>query len=481
MPGITLNNPGDRTKDRMTKEATEKVVQRWEEEMNDGDFCEILDLQCLVYEPQGAHVICSFLKEKVSKVRVAHLNDIIATLETTDGLAVLRKFNDLLKDSPLEEVILDDNALGTRGVTECSDILSRPTLTKISLQNVGLPAESMTDLKEALTKECDTESNGNMHMQTNQKQTCVCDNLKEAWFYNNMSGEGGAKEQGKILERCRNLKLWRYVGCRAGEQGTHYLAQGLLEMSNHWNGLEQLMLEASVGSTKDDPLGVMCQALAKLTSLTHITLYDCSLEHSGTKMVLQSLQHIENQLVKLNLSQNEITALTINKLVPFVKNNISTLRVLNLESNEMTSIGVERLMEGIREADSDVALEELLLTDNIIGTRGAEALIAARDCMPNLKKLALDDNGIPDDVVDLLRESYGEVIVPFSEDYSFEYDMDDDIDDEEEDDDEDEEEDDDEDEEEDDDEDDGDAKGGGLDELIQGMGKVRLSPEDVSL
>lgn len=474
MPAIVLNNPGDRNKDRMTKEATEKVVERWSQELkmqNDGStVVETLDLQCLVYEPEGAQVICDFLRDKVSHVRVALLNDIIATLETTDGLDVLTQFNNLLKDSPLEEVNLDDNALGTRGVTQCADILSRPTLTKISLQNVGLPAESMVDLKLALTNEI-------------ADNTSVCDNLQEAWFYNNMSGEGGAKEQAEIIARCRALKFWKYVGCRAGEKGTQYLADGLLRMTDNWNGLEQLLLEASLGSSEDDPLGDFCRALRKLPHLTHIMLYDCSLEHSGTKVVVRSLRHVKDQLVSLCLSQNEITALTMKTLVPFVVQNCNTLKVLNLENNELTSVGLERLLEGIQNAQKEVVLQELLLTDNRIGSRGALALLAARHAMPHLQCLTLDDNGIPDDIVEQLRELYGSVLAPFSDDYEFDYDLDEDIEDDDEDDDDDEEE---EDEEEEIDEDAVRAvveisAETDLDDLVQGMGKVKLTPEDVSL
>ena len=253
-------------------------------------------------------------------------------------------------------------------------------------------------------------------------------------------------------------------------------------MTNHWNGLEQLLLEASLGSSGDDPLGDFCRALKKLPHLTHIMLYDCSLEHSGTKLVLQSLRHVKNQLVSLCLSQNEITALTMKTLVPFVVQNCNTLKVLNLENNELTSVGLERLLEGIQKAPKEVALQELLLTDNRIGSRGALALIAARHAMPHLRILTLDDNGIPDDIVEQLRELYGSVLAPFSDDYEFDYDLDDDS----------------EDDDEEEDEIDEDAVNdldvatelsavavtntdAGLDGLLDAMGKVKLSPEDVSL
>ena len=432
-------------------------------EHDQSSYVDTLDIQCLVYEPQGASVICDFLCDKVQNLRVALLNDIIATLETIDGLDVLAQFNNLLKNSPLEEVNLDDNALGTRGVTQCVDILSRPTLTKVSLQNVGLPAESMLDLKEALTK-------------TTDDSTCVCDHLQEALFYNNMSGEDGAKEQAQILSRCRALKIWKYVGCRAGETGTQHLAEGLSSMTNHWTGLEQLLLEASLSTSK--ALAHFCSALNKLPDLTHVMLYDCSLEHSGTKKVLKALNHIKNQMVSLSLAQNEITAMTMKTLVPFVVQNCSTLKVLNLENNELTSVGLELLLEGFQGAPQEVVLQELLLTDNRIGSRGAEALLAARGSLSHLQKLTLDENGIPESIVDQLREAYGTILVSFADGYEFDYDFDDDIEDDYE--------------EEDDDEDDEEVENihevtevaaveDRVDDLIEGMGKVKLTPDDVSL
>jgi Ran GTPase-activating protein (RanGAP) involved in mRNA processing and transport len=418
MPGITLSNPGDRDKDRMTMEATMNLVERWSRELNNGDFVEKLDLQCLVYEPNGAKVICEFLEDKVASVRVALLNDIIATLETSEGLDVLEKFNNLLKNSPLEEVNLDDNALGTRGVTKCADILSRPTLKKISLQNVGLPAESMLDLKLALTKEANN--------------VCVCDNLKEAWFYNNMSGEGGAKEQAQIISRCRALTFWKYVGCRPGERGTKYLAQGLLDMTQHWNGLNEIQLEGTLGSNDDTPLVIFCKALKRLPSLTNLSIYDCSLEHSGTKRVLKSLSHIRNQMESLCLSQNEITAASIKVLVPFILQNSSKLKVLNLENNELTSVGLEMLLEGFRDSQNEVVLKQLLLSDNKIGSRGAKALLSSKQFLPHLQKLSLDENGIPDDLVSQLQELYGNVLIPFGDEYEYDYDFDEEIEEEEE-------------------------------------------------
>jgi Ran GTPase-activating protein (RanGAP) involved in mRNA processing and transport len=464
MPGITLDNPGDRNKDRMTKEATIKLVERWSKELSKGDFVEKLDLQCLVYEPNGAKVICEFLEDKVANVRIALLNDIIATLETSDGLDVLEKFNNLLKNSPLEEVNLDDNALGTRGVIKCADILSRPSLTKISLQNVGLPAESMLDLKLALTKE------------TND--VCVCDRLKEAWFYNNMSGEGGAKEQAQIISRCRALTFWKYVGCRPGERGTKYLAQGLLEMTKYWNGLNQIQLEGTLGSNDDEPLAIFCKALKKLPHLNHLSLYDCSLEHSGTKKILKSLSHIRCQMESLCLSQNEIAAATMKTLVPFILQNTSKLKVLNLENNELTSVGLEILLEGFRDAQDEVVLQQLLLSDNKIGSRGAKALLASKQSLLHLQKLTLDENGIPDDLVIELQDLYGNVFVSFSDEYEYEYDLDEDI------------------EQEADDFDESSVESNddsnpivvsdannvfGIEDIVQGLGNVKLTPDDVSL
>ena len=197
-------------------------------------------------------------------------------------------------------------------------------------------------------------------------------------------------------------------------------------------------------------------------------------------------------------------------LVPFVVQNLATLKTINLENNELTSVGLERLLNGIQEHAAAagtalisssstenvhatppvvVALQELLLTDNRIGSRGAKALLNAKDSMPQLQKLTLDDNGIPDCLVEELQQLYGDVLMPFSEDYDFDYDYDEDLEDDELDDDE---------EEEDEQRDQGkiDNNGGmtvgvvdgvvlevsqGLDVLTQNMGKMKLTPDDVSL
>jgi Ran GTPase-activating protein 1 len=461
---LTLSNPGDRNQ-VVSLELAQALTKRWEIELADASTTtnniEILDLSCRVYPPASAAHICDFLQDKVANLRIALLNDIIASLPTDQGLATLEKINALLKKSPISELNLDDNALGIRGVELLCGILSRPTLQIVSIRNDGLSAESMPIIGAALA------------MKDPVTGKCALDNLKEVNVYNNMIGVEGAAETGRILVKCASLEKLQYEGCRAGPEGTMALVQGLVEAATveKFTSMKSLTLELSLGMNDDDPVAVFCQALKTYTKLEHLKLYDCSLEGAGCSMVLQSLKN-HTGLVSLNMAQNEMDARTVRKhLVPVVKRNLSTLQVLQLENNEITSVGVEHLCNVMCASPDTVALQELKLTENLIGSRGAKALIAAKESMPNLKILTLDSSGFPDEEEEL-KECYGDILVDMEE--LEEDDMDEDL--EEEDESEDDESEDDESEDEDDKKDDG-----GIEDIAFAMGKVKLTPSDVSL
>jgi Ran GTPase-activating protein (RanGAP) involved in mRNA processing and transport len=105
----------------------------------------------------------------------------------------------------------------------------------------------------------------------------------------------------------------------------------------------------------------------------------------------------------------------------------------------------------------------------MMGSRGARALIDAKSSMPCLTKLTLDANGFPEDILEELKECYGDILVELEE--WEEDDMDDDLEEEESD-----EEDDDDDDNKDDNKDDS-----GVEGITSGMSKAKLTPSDVSI
>mmetsp|Transcript_13617 Transcript_13617/g.20727 ORF Transcript_13617/g.20727 Transcript_13617/m.20727 type:complete len:438 (+) Transcript_13617:105-1418(+) len=437
MTGITLSNPGNRN-NKVTAEDAEKLVENWKDEIarNPNQIVETLDLSKRSYQVEAVKIICNFLFDKVAGVKKAILNDIIASLETEKGLEVLKDISQLLKDSPIEHLDLDDNAMGIRGVERCEAILSLVTLQVLSCQNDGFSEESMTRIKTFLQNKS---------------------NLRVLKFYNNMIGVGGAKETGLILKECINLSYFRYEGCRPLTEGTDSLISGLASAikSKPQHPLERLELEVSLeGQSLDD----LCNGVLKqLPSLKHLRLYDCSLDEDTCKPVLQALYGLQS-LEQLDMSNNEIGENNVRKLAPIIKKNGTSLRMIKLEGAELNSRGVERLSKAFTAAGQPLALEELDLSCNAIGTRGAEALIAAQDAIPKLRVLNLDDNSFSEEILERLQHSFGDTLLEMPNNID-DYDNDDDL----------EESDDEEEERE------------NIEGVIIGMAEVALTPDDVSL
>ncbi len=74
------------------------------------------------FSVEAAEVVRDYLRA-LSDVVIADISDIIAGRPTEEALSVLVTICSGLKDFPLVEVDVSDNALGPRGVESCRDIL----------------------------------------------------------------------------------------------------------------------------------------------------------------------------------------------------------------------------------------------------------------------------------------------------------------------------------------------------------------------
>jgi len=399
---MTLENPGDRNQ-QVTEDAAQELIAQWRQKIEDNpdEVVETLDLSNRTYTVAAMRTICNFLRDRVSFVKNAVLHDIIASLPTDQGLEVLEGVSTLLQDSPLEHLDLDDNALGIRGVHRCRNIISLPTLQFLSLQNDGLSAESMTDIDAMIENK---------------------ENLRTVRIYNNMIGVEGAKATGNILSKCDNLTYFRYEGCRPQPEGTDGIVGGLASVvrRNKSHPLEVIELE---GTIEGESVEKLCNDVLENIILRRLRLYDCSLDSERSQSVLVALEG-QKRLEHIDLSNNEIGA--SDRFGPVILNNGATLKAIKLENTELTSRGVERLCRALNNANTPLALEELDLKDNQIGTRGAEALLAARDAMPNLQVLRIDDNSFSEEVLERLQTTFGDVLLEM-ENNEDDFDYDDDL------------------------------------------------------
>ena len=109
------------------------------------------------------------------------------------------------------QVNVSDNALGQKGVIACKELLQVPSLKRLYFCNNGLSAEASELITETLLS----------------SPALVNDALPftTLHFYNNMSGENGAKAFAKLVGKCPLLDNIRYSATRAGREGCSAVAE----------------------------------------------------------------------------------------------------------------------------------------------------------------------------------------------------------------------------------------------------------------
>lgn len=399
MAGITFANPGNRNV-KIDAEAARKLVRELEKKLEDGHHIETLKLECRSYKLEAVVIICDFLHGKLGKCTAAYHADVIANLMTDEGLECLAKWSKLFESAPIEYLDLSDNAFGSRGISACEHALSIPTLKHLKLHNMGIPHESIVELGPILTG---TRTDG----------MCVASKLESFYFYNNMSGPGGARALGEILAETKNLKNFQLEGCRPGKEGTKAVMEGLV--ATDYSQMETLGVEGSFGTgeKEDDAIHELLTMLQNAPKLREVRFMDCGFGNDGLILVIKALRsnNYRNQLTKLEFEAGEMEISGLKKLLPLVRNNAQSLELLNLRGpNEFTSKGVEFLARSFQEIEGNIALKSLDLQECQIGNRGATALLRIQGRLTNLQSLILSENGFGEGVFSELKTTFGGVV-----------------------------------------------------------------------
>lgn len=413
-PPIKLSPPGQR--EVVTADRAREFIAHWTQQLlfhrstladPDAVLCDRISLTDKSYTPEAAQIIADFIQGPFEGgsplafgIVEADLSDMIASQLTEQGLKVLQTICDAFADSELVDVNLSDNAVGEQGAKYCKTVLSKSSLKRLEMCNMGLAAETMKDIVDILT--ADEYGNG----------SCIAERMTKIHFYNNMSGPGGCREFARILEKSRELVDVRFSSTRARKEGTDIFISALdacLADGRNTNISRLDLCDNNFGSKAAQE--ALFRALASTTNLTYLNLSDCELGDDGVKKVCHALFDSDSSLEHLNLSANEVTKKGAKHIAEFIR-DCEALKVLRLEDNELTSRGVMQLAKAFHIGDDGSAIEEIQLTGNSIGTIGARALIDAagpdgKD-MPNLKSILLNQNSFNSDVVGELETAFGD-------------------------------------------------------------------------
>jgi Ran GTPase-activating protein 1 len=334
-----------------------------------------------------AAVVAAQAIQKLPNLTHAVLADIIASKPEAEGLAVYRALGSALKSSRLRHVDLSDNAVGTKGVDACHDILaSQESLEEILFCNCGISAEGCRSIADLLLFRSPTQ-------------------LRLVHFHNNMSGSGGAIAIADVVRGSPRLEDLRFSSSRCALDGVLAFAAALpsapalrrLDLSDNTFGVRGL---TALGS-----------ALSGLTRLEHINLSDTAAGDKGTAALCAALKasNAVSVLQTLGLAANEITAVGAKAVAACVR-QLGALRVLDLADNELEAAGARSLARALagrsaaRPPGGTDPLAEVFLNGNSIGGGAAVAVAASvAACLPSLVALRLADNGISEGALQNVR------------------------------------------------------------------------------
>ena len=361
-------------------EAALKLV----EELSNGQALRKIKLSNKSYGAKAAKAIAEKLAS-LRGVKDVDVSDVIAGRPEAEALEVLETLALALakasgygdaKRSRVTALDVSDNALGQKGLDALLPLfMGAAPLVHLKTCNNGMSSAAAHQLKDVLTSKGVTS-------------------LESFHYFNNMSGDDGAKAIAEIVQKSPDLTDLRFSGTRAGRAGSLVFAEALRA--------RQLLVTVDLadntfGTDGGQLLGEWLSAANGASPLEVLNVRDCSLGDDGFSELCSGLEKCDN-LRSLDFSGNELTADAFND-TKWLASCASTLEVLQVEENEFSSRGAGRLAKGFS-ASQFPALSTFVCRASEIGSRGA--LVLARAVVskaPSLKSLELDGNGLSDEAL----------------------------------------------------------------------------------
>lgn len=285
------------------------------------DFERVI-LSTWAFSEESAKVVADAMKA-LPGLKSVVLADIIAGRPEVEGLAVYRILGEVLKDIPLLEIDLSDNAVGPKGVEACRDLLSgQKELERLFFCNCGISAEAARSIADVVLFRTPT-------------------NFKVIHFDNNMSGGGGAIAVADIVSASPNLTDFRFSSSRGTRDGGAALAIAFRQCP----GIRKINLHDNLWAV---PTGIeMGTTLRSLRHLTHLDIGDILLKDEGMEALTSGLvRGCAHSLLHLDVSANELTAEGAKHLGRCVR-RLTRLQSLHAQENEMEDEGVEFVARAI--------------------------------------------------------------------------------------------------------------------------------------
>eukprot|EP00898_Chlorokybus_atmophyticus_P007594 jgi/Chlat1/7836/Chrsp66S09173 len=304
------------------------------------------------------------------------LSDIIAGRPEEEALASLRTICEGLRGSQLAALDLSDNALGEKGVRACQAAIEGQTaLQSLSFCNNGISEEAAAAIAELVS----------------------CSTLKKLHFYNNMSGDAGARHVANVVTKARNLVDFQMACSRVGGEGGAALAEALAGDGK----LQRLDLHDNIIGEEGG------LALAKMLSsqqqLRVLNLSEIGLGDAATAAIAKALSSAAPLLEVLELACDEITADAAPALAACLRAK-SQLRRLVLSENELGDKGAVHIASALSSSHSE--LEEVRMNQNEICRVGAVALAKAVAGKPKLSLLDINSNKVSEAGVEAVKAAF---------------------------------------------------------------------------
>ncbi|RHY33397.1 hypothetical protein DYB32_001645 [Aphanomyces invadans] len=330
------------------------------------------------YSLEAAQVLAEFLKTIPAGLTVADLADMIAGRPEDEALLVLEHVCESLSSHSFVEINLSDNALGEKGVRASFGVLERQAnLERLYLCNNGLSAESAQVIADVLLF----------------RGASVPTKLKTFHFYNNMSGDGGAKALATLFPSTPLLEDLRFSTTRSQREGCRVFAQALTVLSN----LKRVDL--SDNTFGEEGATVLAEALSKQSKLEVLNLRDASIGDDGLIAIANALvAHRVTSLRVLDVSGNDLTEESMGALAALLK-TLPLLDELRIEENEIGSGGAAILAGVLHKKSVAPALTLFQSNSNELSSNGGYRLAVALATKRQLKAVEMDGNMFSDDAV----------------------------------------------------------------------------------